>query len=125
MPDSDLDVFNFIALPHGNWKIIGLHSSDKPLSEEQCRLMIDDCHFAYPDFTIEALNGDNICLKSASESLESWMRKQEIYTMNPYGEKEPEDISDLGAFTQFMRQKWVKWKDAEKRTGSWIFLRAI
>lgn len=92
-------------LPHDNWRVISLHSKGKPMSEE-------DTFSLLPEF-----NGWDFCV---FKSLESWCRKHEVYIENPYGETRP-FIYDSDAGTDRERLGY-KWDEAEKRTGTWLFL---
>lgn len=60
-----------------------------------------------PDFRTNAY-------RNSEDALVSTMRSQEIgFIANPMGE-EPEDISDLGAFTQYRRKRHQEWQKAEE-----------
>jgi len=48
-------------------------------------------------------------------AFESYVRAAGWYWENPYGRTEPEDVSDLGFFTQMLREKHKKWKVAQER----------
>jgi len=100
------------------------------LTEEQCANIIPSLvpgnvlksigvSVLYPMF-----NSDRKSL-NAKTAFASLMQSIGAYSVNPYGEKEPEDISDLGAFTQMMRQKWKNWKQAQANTGTWLILRRV
>lgn len=118
--------FKRIDLPSGNYKIIGLHSHDKPLSEEQCKELVktttenaqgeDVGDMFYWDYVSECFGH----VETASESLESWMRANKIYIVNPYEDKEEEDDGNFFGLVDA-----VIHREVQSRTGNWIFLKQI
>ncbi len=63
---------------------------------------------------------------SASKSFSTLMEREKLYVKNPFGDKEPEDVSDLGAFTQARRGLWRKWKEAQNRVSpDWLVIQII
>jgi len=108
------------------FKIVGKSTE---LTEEQCAEIVsigmDYYEPAYKNYVAEADSLFKYPFDTAKESFASLMESIGCYAVNPYGEKEPEDISDLGAFTQMMRQKWVKWQEAQKQTGIWVILKKL
>lgn len=63
------------------------------------------------------LNSNGIPLK-AIESFRSLLTANDALFENPYGEHEPEDIPDLGAFTQAQRERWKQWQTAQSKVNS-------
>lgn len=106
-----------IDLPEGNWQLLG-KATDIPeevwqgIVEPEVRILSWPVNTDMPE--VEEL--------TATESAMSFLEANEVYRVNPYGEKEQEDISDLGAFTVMMRKRHRLWKQAEDNTGTWVIL---
>jgi hypothetical protein len=125
MPDSDSDGFNFIALPDGNWKLIGIHSADKPLSEEQCKELVEQVEIGwYENYAMNQPTPHPF--KSALHSLESWMRANKIYTVNKEDRTYFTDCMEgnCGCISSEMC-KMHAWRQVEERTGQWVILHVI
>jgi hypothetical protein len=124
-------------IPPSIYKILGLSNA---LTEEQCRELItpeivaelDNGHgvqeyFGFIDFTDE----DN-AFDTAKESLNSLMRVNECFTVNPYaGIFTPrlphQDAGDLGQIIGDVIYNDMKelFMQAEANTGSWLILKRL
>lgn len=101
-------------IPQGNWQLLGKLSE---ITEEQWKGIVEDVEPAslglFPDYNFKPnrLKAVSWC-SSATESGLSLI-ESEVMLKNPLGDKEPEDIPDLGAFTHYQRNKWKQWQAAE------------
>jgi len=104
-------------LPEGEWEILG---DPFELSEAKCDFLMPGLIFGHTK--IHKSYEDNTPVDTAKESFESLTYSLQVFKENPYGEKEPEDIPHLGAFTQGRRELYRKWKELEERVGNWVLL---
>jgi len=98
----------------GQWQLLG---KTFELSEELWRDIVQVKKKYIPGgYGIYFLNqeSENYDLDTATESGLSLLTANKVNRENPYGDKEPKDVSDLGAFTVMIRKKWQRWKEAEQ-----------
>jgi hypothetical protein len=123
-----------INLPEGNWKIVGIHTKDKPLTEEQWDKIVkskpitiwrgseksrERCYFNY----IKGKHGYQL---TATESGLSLMEMLKCYLENPLGDEEPVHIySDHPSprKSKMYQEALRKWHEAQQRTFPvWVVL---
>ena len=110
--DKKGENYDQIDIPLGNYRILGWCTKDE---------ITFDCEPYVERLSLETYVNYNTApfltkhyFKNADASFRSLLQSKGIHFVNPYGEKEPEDIPDLGAFTQAQRQRWKMWKKAEQ-----------
>jgi hypothetical protein len=120
--------FKRVDLPSGNYKLIGLHSADKPLSEDQCRELVEKVPHDYGYDYFKCYNNEGWGFDTATESLESWMQENKVFTVNPFGDepnKKSMRYDPAYGGNQLYHEELERWNQAQQRTGSFVFLRAI
>ena len=113
-------------LPNGDWQLI---ATVKEITEQQAKKIVERVsnRFIFGS-AFENYLDDESFFETALASFHSWLKANNIYSENPYGEKMPEPIHKrtINGQLYLENEKEIsRWFTIQERTGNFVILKQL
>lgn len=130
-PDGSLSMLEFysdeawdqyIDLPKGNWQLLG---TPDQITEDVWSGIVEARWDYYKNYLTpkdgNVGNYNRLVCKTATESAISFLEANEVYAINPYGER-PDGLDPMTWESESYEKDLELWQQAEDNTGTWVIL---